>query len=252
MELYTKDFYKILEDGARCSAKKIIPLVLELTQPGSVIDVGYGVGVWLSVFREYGIEDFLGIDGNYIDNEMLLIPAERFLPVDLKKSFAVERQFDLVVSLEVAEHLPAECAHTFVDSLVRLGPIVLFSAAIPFQGGTNHTNEQWQDYWAKFFREKGYVTIDCFRKKIWQDNDIEWWYAQNILLFVKQDYLECCPLLKRAFENTNSSQISIVHPKMYLQLVEKYTRMSEQKDISFRNAVSILLTKSRNWFKRNV
>src|SRR3972149_10729309 len=121
MELYTKDFYKILEDGARCSAKKIIPLVLELTQPGSVIDVGCGVGVWLSVFREYGIEDFLGIDGNYIDNEMLLIPAGRFLPVDLKKSFTIGRQFDLVVSLEVESTcLPNARIHLLV-SLLRLG-----------------------------------------------------------------------------------------------------------------------------------
>src|SRR5437879_11690773 len=127
---YTGDFYKNHSDGSRRSARQIVPLVLELLRTKSVIDVGCGVGTWLSVFREYGVEDFYGIDGDYVDRKMLQIPEERFLAFDLTKPIQLDRQFDLVVSLEVAEHLPDRCADMFVDALPRLGPVILLSAAI--------------------------------------------------------------------------------------------------------------------------
>lgn len=135
MQLYTEQFYIDQRKSSRRSANEIVPLVLELIQPKSVIDVGCGVGAWLSVFRECGIEDILGVDGNWVDKNMLEIPENRFLVFDLTTPVLMNRHFDLVVSLEVAEHLPSECAEIFIDSLTRLGPTILFSAAIPFQGG---------------------------------------------------------------------------------------------------------------------
>lgn len=222
MQPYTEDFYKFVEQTARQSAKEIVPLVYQLIQPKSVIDVGCGLGTWLSVFKDYGIEEILGVDGDYVDKQMLEIPQENFLPFDLKNPLKIDRQFDLVLSLEVAEHLPEECAETFVDSLTRLGSVILFSAAIPFQGGTDHINEQWQDYWAKYFSEKGYIAIDCLRKKVWQNANVDFWYTQNLLIFASQDYLESHELLKREWENTADSQLAIVHPKKYLEVVEQY------------------------------
>jgi len=107
---YTKEFYRIQQPGSLQAARTIVPLVAQLIKPKSVVDVGCGTGTFLSVFRENGIEDILGIDGNYVDRNMLLIPKEYFLPQDITKSFKLGRRFDLVVSLEVAEHLPAHRA----------------------------------------------------------------------------------------------------------------------------------------------
>jgi cyclopropane fatty-acyl-phospholipid synthase-like methyltransferase len=221
MQRYTKSFYKKHQDQSRRSAKEVVPLVVDLIQPKHVIDVGCGIGTWLSVFRECGIEEVFGVDGDWVNNEeMLEIPKARFRSFDLKEPLYLDRQFDLVVSLEVAEHLPPECAETFIDSLSRLGPVVLFSAAIPYQGGTHHVNEQWPEYWAQYFRDRAYEVIDCIRRKIWHNDDVEWFYAQNMLLFVRMDYLESHPSLKRKFENTTPSALSIVHPQKYLQAVE--------------------------------
>ncbi len=158
-----------------------------------------------------------GVEGGDIKNELLQIPKDRFLSFDMEKPLQLERQFDLVMSLEVAEHLPAECAEMFVESLTSLGPVVLFSAAIPFQGGVHHVNEQWQEYWVERFREKGFLAIDCIRKKIWQNPDVSWWYAQNMLMFAKRDYIENHPLLKAEYEKTCPSMFSIVHPNRYLK-----------------------------------
>ncbi len=213
---YKEDFFKKFADGSLRSAEVVVPLVLELARPASVIDFGCGVGTWLSVFRAHGIADILGLDGAYVKKGLLRIPEDRFVALELEKPVRMGRTFDLVVSLEAAEHLRPECAETFVGSLVAHGPLILFSAAVPLQSGEHHVNEQWPEYWAARFRERGYEAIDCIRRKIWQDARVEWWYAQNIMLFAEREYLERNPLLKKEFEKTASSMLSVVHPRNYL------------------------------------
>ena len=72
----------------------------------------------------------------------LLTDPAKFTAVDLRDSFAIGRTFDLAISLEVAEHPPEEFAEPLVERLVTAAPFVLFSAAIPEQGGIHHVNEQ--------------------------------------------------------------------------------------------------------------
>jgi cyclopropane fatty-acyl-phospholipid synthase-like methyltransferase len=177
------------------------------------LDVGCGDGTWLSVFRKHGVEDITGIDGAYVSREQLQIPEDRFKDVNLAKPFSLGRFFDLAVCLEVAEHLPPECATGFIKSLAALAPVVLFSAAIPKQGGNHHINEQWPDYWASLFREHGLVPLDSIRKHVWQDDAVEFWYAQNTLLFVQANLLETNAAFKAEFERTNPNQLSVVHPR---------------------------------------
>lgn len=216
MNVYGEGFYESRQEGSRRSAEEIVPLIMEMVQPKSVVDVGCGVGTWLSVFQEFGVEDVFGVDGEWVEKKMLQIPEEKFLSFDLKKPLKMDRQFDLAISLEVAEHLPVESAESFVDSLVGLAPVVLFSAAIPLQVGKNHLNEQWPEYWADHFEKKGYLVVDAIRKRIWQNHNVDYWYAQNILIFIKKSYLDKYSLIKEEIENTALSQLSIVHPKMYM------------------------------------
>jgi SAM-dependent methyltransferase len=213
---YTADFYLSQQEGSLKSAEEIVPLVVELLKPKSVIDIGCGVGAWLSVFKKLGIVDILGVDGGWVNRELLKIPPDNFMVLDLTNPLRLQRQFDLVMSLEVAEHLPIEYAKQFVKSLTDLGPVVLFAAAIPQQGGADHLNEQWPDYWATLFKERGYGAIDCIRKHIWDSDNIKYWYAQNMLLFVKLEYLRNDSLLQNEFNKTNIKMLSLVHPKHYL------------------------------------
>src|SRR5262249_43878340 len=151
--------------GARASAEIIAPLVLQLLPVRSVVDVGCGDGNWSAAFHELGVQEILGIDGEYVRKEVLQIPVEWFQPTDLSKPFRLNRSFDLAICLEVAEHLPPEGALAFVESLTASAPAVLFSAAIPYQGGDNHINERWQDEWVSLFKQRGYLAIDAFRKQ---------------------------------------------------------------------------------------
>ncbi|OGW37877.1 MAG: hypothetical protein A2010_10680 [Nitrospirae bacterium GWD2_57_9] len=224
MKKYTRNFYGYQQELSRLSAREIIPLVLNLVKPRSVVDVGCGTGAWLSVFREFHVSDICGIDGAWVDNDALLIPAERFFPADLERPIALKRRFDLAISLEVAEHLPEDRAGMFIGSLVSLAPVVLFSAAIPGQGGTRHQNEQWPAYWADHFFQRGYVVRDPIRRKIWQNDNVEWWYAQNILLFIRKDKLGQYPLLNTDAGPENGLPLSLVHPKQFTAAVASQGR----------------------------
>lgn len=214
---YLPTYYQEQQHGSKQSAREVIPLILHYVQPQSVVDIGCGVGTWLSVFAENGITDITGIDGEYIEPAMLHIPPEKFLHLDLETPIVLPRKFDLVVSLEVAEHLSSGAAEQFIESLVNLGDIVLFSAAIPFQGGPHHVNEQWPEYWQTIFQRHDYVAVDALRHQIWQNEKVEVWYRQNILFYVKQTVLTQHPLLNQAYHNTHLNQLALVHPKIYLR-----------------------------------
>lgn len=245
MHIYSPKYYYRQQECSNQSAREIVPLVLELIQPRSVIDVGCGVGTWLSIFKEFGIEDIFGVDGDYVDRKMLQIPAGKFSPADLKEPFRLNRHFDLVVSLEVAEHLPAECAENFVKSLTGLGPIVLFSAAAPFQGGTGHINEQWPEYWRKFFEKYNYAAIDVLRGKIWQNEKIQYWYRQNILFFAEKNYLDKNPVLKKEYEKTNINQLSFIHPELHIRCnrAPSIRKLLSLMPKSIKNSLKYRLTK---------
>ena len=182
--LYNADFFREKRESASSSAAVVVPLAMELVKPQSVVDVGCGTGAWLAAFRSAGVERIVGIDGDYIDRHSLSIPLEAFVAADLTTELKLGQNFDLCISLEVAEHLPAVAARGFVTSLVQLAPAVLFSAAVPGQTGTGHVNERWPNYWMSLFAEHGYVRLDPFRKNLWHDCRVAWWYRQNLFLYI--------------------------------------------------------------------
>jgi SAM-dependent methyltransferase len=216
-DLYTPAFYAAQRRWARRSAREIVPLVLADLPVRSVCDVGCGVGAWLSVFAEHGIDDVIGVDGAYAAEADLLIPRDRFVPRDLKSGVDLERSFDLALCLEVAEHLPERHAGPLIDSLVELAPAVLFSAAIPHQGGHGHVNERWQSWWAGLFAAHDYAPVDLVRPRIWRNPRVNSWYKQNLLLYVRRDELAALP--PGRFTPAPIEGLDLVHPDHYMKYV---------------------------------
>ena len=211
---YDKDFYEGLSDGSVESARLVLERLYTIYQPDSVIDYGCGNGAWLSAAEGLGSAILKGYDGPWVDKEKLLSNNIDFTPVSLEENIPVEKKYDLCISVEVAEHLSPGRAAGFVRQLCSSSDVVLFGAATKGQGGTNHINEQWQSYWLEKFNEQNYQYYDIFRGALWNDERIEWWYRQNIFLYVNRD-------IDQTTLNTNQLQalqvpiIDLIHPEHF-------------------------------------
>ena len=164
---------------------EIVPYLINIFHPKSVADVGCGLGTFLNVFLENGVNDLLGIDGRWVDKSKLFIPENYFIEKDLEQKFTVDKKFDLVLCLEVAEHLSGQSSDVLVENLTSLSNIIIFSAAIKNQGGQNHINEQPCSYWVEKFKAHGFIFYDVFREVSWNNPRIDWWYKQNMFLVVR-------------------------------------------------------------------
>lgn len=206
--MYDAAFYDTIRPGIQASAAVVVPLVLELFEPRTVLDVGCGEGWWAHAFAALGGCEVLGLDSPNPGAVELL--GGRFVPFDLTVSFGQMARVDLTVSLEVAEHLPEWRAGSFVADLCATSDLVLFSAAIPGQGGTGHINEQWPRYWADMFRYHGYAVSGALRWLIWGDERVENWYQQNLLIAARDP--QAFPSL---FHGPLAEPHAIVHPVLY-------------------------------------
>lgn len=228
---YDEGFYALMRSSGRASADVVVPLLLQWLRPRSVIDVGCALGTWLAAFAEGGVEDLLGLDGPDVEPSFLDIPAAGFRTVDLAAQVVMEaRRWDVAVSLEVAEHLPPERAEGFVADLARLAPVVVFSAAVPHQGGTHHVNEQWPDYWSRLFAQHGLHALDVLRPLVWGDDRVAWWYQQNLVLYVTAEARRVHPSLDHLARWPGEHPARLVHPHRYLEWAAYATDVAAATD----------------------
>lgn len=242
MNPYSPAFYENISSQNVAAATRVFELVRHAVPPiASAVDLGCGSGAWLSVLAADGV-DILGLDGPWVDRSILMIDPDRFREADFEQPTVLDQTYDLAISLEVAEHLAHEHAPTFVQSLTAASDFVLFSAAIPFQGGTNHINEQWPDYWAELFRAEGFSPLDFIRPQIWDSPDIPMWYRQNILLYVRDTQMHRIDSEAVAAGATGEAPLSVVHPELYQAKVEELHTLSG----SVRQVVSVMKDRGKD------
>ncbi|MGA2849603.1 MAG: methyltransferase domain-containing protein [Terracidiphilus sp.] len=249
---YDSSFYATYSDESLSSARIILELVRDIVRPANVVDVGCGIGTWLRGWQELGVTDVMGIDGDYVQPETLLIPQQQFQAMDLTRPISPGRRFDLVQSLEVAEHLPGSAAQNFVSFLCSLGEVVLFSAAVPYQGGTKHINEQWPEYWAKLFSEHQYLPVDVIRDRVWDDARVAYYYAQNSILFAgpgsQEQVLQAANTLLRERPYTNP--LSRINPRKWHEKNERPMALEALVKALPASSLDFLRRASRKVFSR--
>ncbi len=227
---YHPTYHEVKVHGSFKAARAILPLVFERFQIRSVLDVGCGPGSWLAVAQELGANFLLGLEGEWALEwkRQQELPLCRFELVtqDLEERFDMGKKFDLVVCLEVAEHLSEERGPSLVSDLCAAAPRVLFSAAIPKQGGIRHLNERWQSYWAKLFQDRGYLALNFIRETLWSDKSIPEWYVQNTILYVQEMALAEEPTNPDLTPTTDLEILNVVHPRVFAR---KVTALSLRK-----------------------
>lgn len=220
---YSQAFYAGQVQGSCVSANRIIPVIVELLHPSTVLDIGCGLGGWLAEFIKAGCR-VRGVDGSHVEQTCMKIPEDAFIAENLEHCARDRRipgldgqRFSLCISLEVAEHIAPRFADAFLQLLTEYSDYVLFSAAIPHQGGTHHVNEQWPDYWITRFAAMDYTVHDILRPRIWEDQAIEPWYRQNTMLFVKNGCDFPC-----GDRNETSMPTRVVHPDFFLRCIDYF------------------------------
>ncbi len=227
--MYRNDWHQAHQEKTRLSAELVAALMRRYFAVESVLDVGCGQGDWLNAFVDLGVEDVFGCDGPWTDQQALVIRKDRFATQDFRQPFSLGRSFDLIISTEVAEHFEERYAEQFVRSIVAHGDLVLFGAAIPYQGGFRHVNEQWPSWWAQLFRRSGYEAFDIVRPALWEDPHVHFWYKQNALVYVKAARADLVAQAEEAFRGVAkpSQRLDIVHP-------EKFVELASYRSIAFK------------------
>lgn len=214
--IYDSDFMDYTSQSSRYSAQKTIAVLSRDIAPASVLDVGCARGTWLHEWAKAGAADYYGVDGEYVDVQRLAIPRERFFAADLSKPFQLGRKFELVQSLEVAEHIAAESADVFVENLARhAGGLIFFSAAPPGQGGEFHVNEQPFDYWREKFARHGYSAYDYVRPLLAGDRGVSFWYRFNPIVYLTDERAARMPDAVRATRVDDGDAIADVSPAWF-------------------------------------
>lgn len=191
--IYSDTFFDYIDQGARASAQVLIGHVFPWLTPSSVLDLGCGRGVWLDEWRRAGVTDICGVDGDYVNRATLAIPEDSFRPEDLTRSLQFQKRYDLAQSLEVGEHLPTAASDALVDSLTAGADRILFSAAVPGQGGEFHVNEKPLSFWQEKFAARGFRAYDCVRPVLRGNTAVEPWYKYNTILYVNAAGAEGLP-----------------------------------------------------------
>lgn len=198
----------------RLSANKVCSYIAQIYRPlRSVLDVGCGVGLFLAEANKLGADIINGVEAEWLDDDLLVVDRSCIRHHDLTKPLDMQCTYDLVISLEVGEHLPAIAAETYVASLVRHGRMILFSSAIPHQGGVHHVNEQWPEYWARLFVKHNYHFVDIVRPHFWYDREMILYIRQNAFLVAHAETILANPTLLAVHDR--HLPMAMVHPDLF-------------------------------------
>jgi len=157
----------------------------------SVLDIGCGIGTNLAWFDEYGF-DVLGIEGHPNAIAGSLLPGKIIQHDFTKGPWVPERQFDLCICTEFAEHVEAEFEENWLLAVDKCN-YVLLAAAPPGQGGYHHVNEQPDSYWVKRFESRGMIQDEEITAKLRATcNRKPAHYGRNVIMFLRQK--ECVNL----------------------------------------------------------
>lgn len=187
-----------VRDGAIRSASAVLDhYARDHSKPAGVLDVGAGEGHWLdAAYALWPGSSMLGLD--LIERDSF--PMVRYWDADGDVELPLHavphpdkmhsddtpetthRRWPLTLCLEMAEHVSPASGDRLVGDLCRVAECVLWSAAIPGQGGDGHVNEQPPAYWNDRFNRHGWFLVDPFRFPLWGDERVEPWYRQNLLL----------------------------------------------------------------------
>jgi SAM-dependent methyltransferase len=222
-----------MSESSKSSARFIVPYLLKNFTFSSIVDFGCGDGQFIEEFKRRGITDLKGLEGEWIVDTIGELQPDWLEIADLNLPVTLNRKFDLAICLEVGEHLEEKYARVLVESLTKSSDRILFSAAIPGQGGTHHINLQYPNYWAILFSEFGFFLELDPREAFWGKKAVAPWYQQNCLIFTR----------KTISVSNLVFPLVMKHPEIFPELQTNLYRFKKLPSRVFNKLLAILKAK---------
>ena len=172
--------YDQIESEEKPFANRLATWIKENINPKKVVDIGCGPGTYVYSLRDNGINAY----GYDIDDR---VDGKDYLK---KLSlFEINDKSDVVICLEVAEHIETSLSDSIVDSIIRNvndDGIIIWTAAIPGQGGVGHINCQKKEYWEEKFISRGFhrdCAIESNLLEYIRSGPYMGWFLQNLMVF---------------------------------------------------------------------
>jgi len=184
---YDDKYYDFSKDVTAGFVKEFVQMLVEDFKPKSVLDVGCGMGLYVNEFDKLGI-DVQGFDGSPAAIRQTVAKKNLVWQEDIRDLDTSDKKYDMVLCVEVAEHIPKKYANKLVKHLTSAGDLVIFSASPKGLGGTNHINEQPIEYWLDKFGDCGFdywgeeTSELAFKIK---EKGMPHWLWQDIMIFRK-------------------------------------------------------------------
>jgi SAM-dependent methyltransferase len=151
--------------------------------PWSMADVGCGFGEYCKIFRDkFNWPIVIGFEGTPLEEV-----KEAFRPIsrcDLTKPDALpDRMFDIVLCLEVGEHIPRKHEQVFLTNVCsRVLGVLILSWAPPEQGGTGHVNGRPRNYVIRQVEDRG-LCLDIEKTKTISEKASFGYFKRNVMVF---------------------------------------------------------------------
>jgi glycosyltransferase involved in cell wall biosynthesis len=188
-DLYRKGWYEVdqinyyqIESEEGPFAKRLAEWIANTLNPVTALDIGCGPGIYVNALRDHGI-DAAGIDTDE------RVKGKPYLTQ--QSMFDLTEIADVVLCLEVAEHLPEADADAVAESVacaVADGGTLIWSAAKPGQGGVGHINCQDKAYWLQRLSNYGLQRDEFLETQLLnyaKSGYYMGWFLQNLIVFRK-------------------------------------------------------------------
>ena len=188
--IYDQKFFANTIKLESSTAKAVVKILIKNFKPKTVIDIGCGAGIYLREFQRAKVK-ILGYDGSPAARATSSVGSKIKLH-DLCQPLGLKKKFDLCLCLEVAEHLPANCANILLKSLTNLSNVIVFTAATLGQGpiSIGHINEQPHQYWINKFKKYQFnleKNLTRNLRKEMEKKKVVWWISKNLMIFIKNE-----------------------------------------------------------------
>ena len=167
---------------------KALITLLKDQKISSVTDLGCGTGDYVKRIAGSAIS-VQGFDGNPKTTELDVSGGLCVGPVDLTKK-RTWNMTDAAMSIEVAEHIPAQFEDNFMDNLVSSArDLVILSWAVPGQRGEGHVNGKTAVAVNQNMKERGWEKNEGFTSQLQSSATLPWIRA-NVQVYTKRSFHE--------------------------------------------------------------